>query len=75
MHSTKRTSPSCAGAWRAAVLFRALSIGILGAADLFVGMLSCGLGRKKYNLTRVDSINIVKLRVSLDDTLDVHFRT
>ena len=38
-------------------------------------MLWSRLGRKKYGLTGVDSINILKLRISLDDTLDVHFRT
>jgi len=34
-----------------------------------------GFGRKKNGLTRVDSIDIWKLWISLDDTLDIHLRT
>lgn len=46
-----------------------------GAADaLFKGSrfrYAVGVGRKKYGVTRVDSINIPKLGIRLDDTMDL----
>jgi hypothetical protein len=50
-----------------------LSVGIL-CMSAFVAMLFERVSREKYSVTRVDSINISKLRICFDDALHIHFR-